>query len=75
VDERGLVPEYGDPGLEEMPKIKTDQLVVDLSKNFESFSSGHTDMIPAIPSPNDGFWGYTSASQEGYTWWKELPTR
>ena len=38
--------------------------------------SGRTDqignLIPAIPSPNESFWGYTSVPQDRVEWWKGL---
>ncbi len=38
---------------------------------------GRTDqigwMIPAVPTEDGTFWGYTSIPQRAYEWWRELP--
>jgi ribosomal protein S27AE len=31
------------------------------------------DLLPAVPTPDGSFWGYTSVPQEGCEWWKALP--
>lgn len=40
---------------------------------------GKTDSIgwrvPAVPTLDGGWWGYTSVSQEAVAWWTALPTR
>lgn len=30
--------------------------------------------IPAVPTDDGTFWGYTSVPQDGVEWWKRLPT-
>lgn len=76
VDEKGKIPyriafSVGSPN-----PIKTDQLIVDLSKEFPTkFPSRKTSLIPAIPKNEDGFWGYTSVPEFRCRWWEGLPTR
>lgn len=76
VDEKGKIPyrvafSVGSPN-----PIKTDQLSVDLSKDFpESFPSKETSLIPAVPKGEDSFWGYTSVPESQCQWWEQLPTR
>lgn len=40
---------------------------------------GATDQIagrlPAVPSPDGSFWGYTSVPESGVRWWRALPLR
>ena len=31
--------------------------------------------VPAVPTLDGGWWGYTSVPQEGVAWWTALPTR
>lgn len=75
VDDNGKVPSYlGSPGPDGIWLPITDQLSVDLSRLFKSYSSGDTSMIPAVPDDRGGYWGYTSVPEEGYLWWQKLPT-
>ena len=32
-------------------------------------------LLPWVPSPDGGTWGYTSVPSEGVEWWRSLPTR
>jgi len=52
----------------------TDHLIVDISDISKSYSSGSTDMIPAVPNEDGDMWGYTSVPENGCKWWEELPT-
>lgn len=31
-------------------------------------------LVPAIPTPDGTFWGYSSVPPEGEKWWRELPS-
>ena len=31
--------------------------------------------VPAVPTDDETFWGYTSVPQDKVDWWKALPTR
>lgn len=75
VDEKGCIP-YG-IGHDGLPLSMTDQLIVDLSTVSESYTSGSTTMLPAVPDPeqDDDFWAYTSVPEDRCKWWEELPTR
>ena len=77
VNNEGLIPSSHGPEPKELPLSMTDQLVVDLSTVSESYSSGSTSMIPAVPDPeqDDAFWAYTAVPEGRCKWWKELPTR
>lgn len=75
VDENGHVPSYQGPGPDGKTRIKTDQLIVDLSDVSTSYASGSTSMVVACPDENGDFWGYTSVPEEACKWWKNLPTR
>ena len=75
VNAKGKVPIYDGPGPEGLPQIMTDQLIVDLSDVSESYTSGETTMLPASPTEDGGFWGYTSVPEEVCEWWENLPTR
>lgn len=75
VDENGKIPSWDGPGPKGMPERKEDQLLIDLSKDSKSYSSGRTSMVPACPDEDGNFWGYTSVPDEVCKWWDELPTR
>lgn len=77
VDEKGLIPSSHGIGHDELPLSMTDQLIIDLSTVSESYSSGCTSMLPAVPDPNqdDEFWAYTAVPEDRCKWWEELPTR
>lgn len=75
VDDNGKVPSYDGPGPDGTKEIKTDQLIIDLSNEYESYSSKNTTMIPAVPYENNNFWGYTSVPEDLCEWWRTLPTR
>jgi len=32
-------------------------------------------MVPAVPTNDGSFWGYTSVPQAGVVWWRQLPLR
>ena len=32
-------------------------------------------LLPWVPAPDGGTWGYTSVPPEGVEWWRALPTR
>ena len=32
-------------------------------------------LVPAVPTEDGSFWGYTSVPQSGIEWWEALPTR
>ncbi len=48
-------------------------------QGMRSDGYGKTDSIgwrvPAVPTLDGGWWGYTSVPQEGVNWWTALPTR
>ena len=73
VNKKGQVPSYNGPGSEGLDMEMTDQLIVNLSDISKAYSSGETDMIPAVPDEDGEFWGYTSVPEDGYKWWEELP--
>lgn len=31
-------------------------------------------LVPAVPTPDGSFWGYTSVPEDGVEWWRALPT-
>jgi hypothetical protein len=33
------------------------------------------NLLPWVPAPDGGTWGYTSVPPEGCHWWRSLPTR
>ena len=69
VDEKGKIPSrYRFLSL-------TDILCVDLNGVSSIYTSGETDMIPAIPDEEGYFWGYTSRPEEKCKWWENLPTK
>ena len=83
INKEGKVPSYNGPGPHGFNDIMTDQLIVDLSKDFDKLSSGETTMIPAvpytkvsaIPDEEDNFWGYSVVPENLCEWWRKLPTR
>lgn len=75
VDKKGKIPSAFGPGPKGEPESMTDQLLIDLSRDFKSYSSGRTSMVPACPDEDGDFWGYTSVPDEVCKWWSELPTR
>ena len=75
VDKEGLVPSYHGP----LPKEcevdnRTDQLIVNLKDVHESYSSGETTLVPAIPDNAGTFWGYTSVPEYAVKRWQNWPT-
>lgn len=74
VDEKGHVPSYDGPGPDGQP-LTSVHLIVNLYDVSTSYTSGHTDMIPACPDEDGEFWGFTSVPEEVCKWWEELPTR
>ena len=58
-----------------------EHLNVDISSMDDSgrveTEHGRTDqvgyMIPAVPTKDDSFWGYTSVPEDGVNWWHNLP--
>lgn len=75
VNEEGKIPSIDGPGPEGLPMSMTDQLIVNLEDVSPSYSSGHTNLIPAVPDEDGIFWGYTSVPEDRCKWWNELPTR
>lgn len=31
-------------------------------------------LVPAVPTPDGTFWGYSSVPPEGVKWWRDLPS-
>ena len=75
VNAEGKVPSYFGPGPNGVIMEMTDQLIVNLKDVSQSYSSGETTMIPAIPDENGDFWGYTSVPGARCRWWNKLPTK
>ena len=75
VNSEGKVPLYEGPGPEGVTRAMTDQLIVNLKDVSESYSSGETDMVPAVPDGAGDFWAYTSVPADRCKWWTELPTK
>ena len=75
VASNGKIPAYHDPGPKGLPMEMTDQLIIDLKDVSKSYSSGRTNMVPAVPDEEGNFWGYTSVPEERCKWWEELPTK
>ncbi len=75
VNEKGKVPSYRGPGPKGMQMEETHELLINLNGVSESYSSGETSMVPAVPDAHGDFWGYTSVPSDKCKWWEELPTR
>ena len=75
VDEKGKVPSYDGPGPEATLPQLTVQFIVNLNGVSESYSSGETVLIPAIPNEDGEFWGYTSVPEDDCKKWEDLPTK
>lgn len=73
VDDEGKIPSADAPG-PGGKRHRTDQLSIDLSKDFMSYTGGSTSIVPAIPNNEGLMWGYTSVPENGCTWWANLPT-
>lgn len=45
---------------------------------YRASTYGRTDqigwLVPAVPTHDGTFWGYTSVPDDGVAWWRELPT-
>ena len=74
INQDGKIP-FGGPRPSNMPVILTDQLIIDLSKISQNYTSGETTLIPAVPNGKDMFWSYTAVPEEDCKWWENLPTR
>lgn len=46
----------------------------DTSDQIYSYKKGE-NLLPWVPAPDGGTWGYTSVPNEGVLWWRSLPTR
>ena len=75
IDASGKIPSRYGYGPEGLPIQFTDQLEVDLRDVSESYQSGETNMIPAVPDEDGYFWGYTSVPEDRCIWWKNLPNK
>jgi DNA-directed RNA polymerase subunit RPC12/RpoP len=74
VNKKGMVPSYDGPGPKGKPR-RTNELIVDLSKISDVYSSEKISMIPAVQTDDGDYYEIKQIPVDAYKNWEKLPTR